>query len=897
MSKLSIHSLIGPKKGAREYSAIITRAGENSHGKCVDDYGLAWEAEGVADYFEVDHIWVGRVNTAKDKTGRTVDLQAIEPRGMWVGPQGAKAAADSYLDIVEPIWERNPQITIWETFNEFSYHWQWQGWFYNFIMERVDRQQRFDYMRLCHFAFSSGNPPLGEEIDQIVRTGVIRETAARGHFLSFHEYGGVGNKSPSVPNPLTLRGTDPWHALRHRKFYDLLRYGASTGDYKLTALPQCIISELGYDGGFTAWPTVEAMADDLNWYADEIAKDPEVYFATVWTVGKYRKSNIQGDPLLWLARHIAESARPQPAIVPGGIAIIPPVEPDPDPDPDPVLDYVATVNLAPQDLTRKERAAIGELIHDKRQDFTQSADTARAIVSLAMPGSSVKLWDDLETRYPPGIHEYLGVPIEFKQIPLVDPPPPPPPPEDEMVRGVPLYLHLDARSSDPNRKDGSFEDDIQLMRDTQADGFKMLSSSPINPDALAIMLQQTGTKPEDVILRFIMPGTDSNKKDPDKWFELFREQMDRAYVLGVYKWEISNEENLCRAMVDAGQISEDEMEWDGTAEEFAAWFGVVASRICLGRNFPRVKIVFGGLSPQENTEAWYHACYPVIYEHADYVGIHCYFSNRTPEFAPDALQGGRYWEQVLGWIPDDILCLITEFTDNSDPTFSTPEARAGRTMQFVNSEFSDRIEAITLYITRDENHPGQELKSNPVLVNALAGRIRPGDDVPPPDPARFLSSMLSRNENELVITSPFLAPRATYDHAAIDIRAPQGSPLYAPCDMVIAGVFGTTNDGAYGCHVWADVIENGESHGIMLLFAHLSDIDEGLEAGHFVGRGGMFAKTGGAKDDPCAGNSTGAHLHFGVLDENADNVIRGQRRKGWQDPAPLFLDSVKIRNA
>jgi hypothetical protein len=97
-------------------------------------------------------------------------------------------------------------VDIWETLNEISELWGWQADFYIELA-------RISGLRLALYCTSSGNPPRPEDDGGVAYQAVARCCAAlngRGHVLSLHEYGGVGT------DILTLKGTEPYHALRYR---------------------------------------------------------------------------------------------------------------------------------------------------------------------------------------------------------------------------------------------------------------------------------------------------------------------------------------------------------------------------------------------------------------------------------------------------------------------------------------------------------------------------------------------------------------------------------------------------------------------------------------------------------------------------------------------------------
>jgi len=283
MSKIGIHSVIGPKTGVGKFLQDIADAGQTlAVVKCVDDMSLAR----LAKQYNPNTLTVGRFNSISG-----YDMQAWKPSDWGTG----RNAALHYFSVVLPYWTAHPYIDVWETFNEFSSAWDWQGEFYEWMMEHADREG----FKLANYAFSTGNPP--ESIrPQLV--DCLRETKRRGHYLSVHEYGGV--PPANVANwPETLRGTEPYHALRH---IDLLNWLAQHD-----ADPQTIISECGQSGG-SVFIGTQAFIDDYTWYDAFLMRDSHVVGACAWTLGSWAggASNFQA-ALPALADYII--AHPQPA--------------------------------------------------------------------------------------------------------------------------------------------------------------------------------------------------------------------------------------------------------------------------------------------------------------------------------------------------------------------------------------------------------------------------------------------------------------------------------------------------------------------------------------------------------------------------------------------------------
>lgn len=112
-----------------------------------------------------------------------------------------------------------------------------------------------------------------------------------------------------------------------------------------------------------------------------------------------------------------------------------------------------------------------------------------------------------------------------------------------------------------------------------------------------------------------------------------------------------------------------------------------------------------------------------------------------------------------------------------------------------------------------------------------------------------------------VITSSFHDPSYPYrkiigEHSGIDIRAAQGSTLYAAADGYVARVkFDGSRDYAYIMIIHAD--------NLATVYGHISAVSVAVD--DYVVRGQVIGKTGGMPGTAGAGSfSTGPHLHFEV---------------------------------
>ena len=119
------------------------------------------------------------------------------------------------------------------------------------------------------------------------------------------------------------------------------------------------------------------------------------------------------------------------------------------------------------------------------------------------------------------------------------------------------------------------------------------------------------------------------------------------------------------------------------------------------------------------------------------------------------------------------------------------------------------------------------------------------------------------------ITSPFgprdnsTNPQISSNHKGIDFGTPSGTALTA----ITEGVVSRIGNEAKGYGQW---IEVKHEDGTASRYAHMSQIS--VTRGQKVTAGQVLGRSGGKKDQVGAGNSTGAHLHFEILDEKGVKV-------------------------
>ena len=119
------------------------------------------------------------------------------------------------------------------------------------------------------------------------------------------------------------------------------------------------------------------------------------------------------------------------------------------------------------------------------------------------------------------------------------------------------------------------------------------------------------------------------------------------------------------------------------------------------------------------------------------------------------------------------------------------------------------------------------------------------------------------------ITSPFgprdnsQNPGISSNHKGIDFGTPSGTALTAVTD----GVISLMGNEAKGYGRWVEV---KHEDGTASRYAHLSQVN--VSKGQKVVPGQVIGRSGGKKGQPGAGNSTGAHLHFEILNERGVKV-------------------------
>jgi murein DD-endopeptidase MepM/ murein hydrolase activator NlpD len=106
-----------------------------------------------------------------------------------------------------------------------------------------------------------------------------------------------------------------------------------------------------------------------------------------------------------------------------------------------------------------------------------------------------------------------------------------------------------------------------------------------------------------------------------------------------------------------------------------------------------------------------------------------------------------------------------------------------------------------------------------------------------------------------------------YGHNAIDIVLDSGTPLYAVTSGTAYQITNWTIPGfpqGWAAVVVSDVLKDDQGDPIAFLYGHVREFD--VTNGQHVAAGDLIAKSGGDPDDPGAGFSDMANVHFEVIE-------------------------------
>jgi murein DD-endopeptidase MepM/ murein hydrolase activator NlpD len=160
-------------------------------------------------------------------------------------------------------------------------------------------------------------------------------------------------------------------------------------------------------------------------------------------------------------------------------------------------------------------------------------------------------------------------------------------------------------------------------------------------------------------------------------------------------------------------------------------------------------------------------------------------------------------------------------------------------------------------------------------LKALMAELENPAPSAPPNGSRWL--IWPSAHRPRVLISPFGVERATFVHEGLDIRAPDGTEIYAGADGIVHKVYVGTFYGK--CVV---VLHDRPEADYLTYYAHLQEWR--VLAGQVVKQGDLI----GLADN--TGNSSGAHLHLTLVQIGNRAKLRGISLIGCIDPLPHMIE-------
>ena len=114
------------------------------------------------------------------------------------------------------------------------------------------------------------------------------------------------------------------------------------------------------------------------------------------------------------------------------------------------------------------------------------------------------------------------------------------------------------------------------------------------------------------------------------------------------------------------------------------------------------------------------------------------------------------------------------------------------------------------------------------------------------------------------------------NHKGIDLKAESGTPVVAAASGRIVKADATSDPNGYGGQVL--IRHDAEGNTFYTKYGHLRKIN--VSKGALVSKGQVIGESGGGKNDPNRGRSTGPHLHFEILDSTSKAVDPTSYLKG-----------------
>jgi murein DD-endopeptidase MepM/ murein hydrolase activator NlpD len=137
-----------------------------------------------------------------------------------------------------------------------------------------------------------------------------------------------------------------------------------------------------------------------------------------------------------------------------------------------------------------------------------------------------------------------------------------------------------------------------------------------------------------------------------------------------------------------------------------------------------------------------------------------------------------------------------------------------------------------------------------------------------------------------------------FGHNAIDIVLDSGTPLYAVTSGTAYRITNWTVPGwpvGWASVVVSDVLKDDRGDAIAFLYGHVREFD--VQNGQHVAAGDLIAKSGGDPDDPGAGFSDMANVHFEVIESAHPLLAHAGTVNPHQFLANLYGHAAQVASA
>lgn len=124
-------------------------------------------------------------------------------------------------------------------------------------------------------------------------------------------------------------------------------------------------------------------------------------------------------------------------------------------------------------------------------------------------------------------------------------------------------------------------------------------------------------------------------------------------------------------------------------------------------------------------------------------------------------------------------------------------------------------------------------------------------------------------------------------HNGLDLAAPLGTNIYAPCRMKVIGVDKDNRGTAYGLHVRGESPVLRDKYVLEIILGHFDSVKDSIKIGDWVEKEDLLGKCG------CTGQCTGPHVHLGIRVKIAGGGVLDYNNGyfGYVDPTPYLEGS------